>query len=384
MTPTSSDSAASAGTVLSPQDVAQLLSDDSPASRTHLLEKITTGYNDSLFKGRERDIAEQIFRLLMKDVVVKVRELLAERLKHNDQAPRDIILHLARDVETVASPVLTHSVVLSDADLVSIVEQSQGEDIGKLVAITKRGRLSPRVSEALVETKYSPVMTSLLANQEASIDERALGKIVDSFASDHDVIEALVNKPGLPITLVERMITQVSTAVAQRLRKDYGLEEREINRGSTLAREDFMVRLLGHELTQKEVEELVHQMAAEDRLTPSIVMTALCRGQLLFFAVSLAHFAGIPVVNAVKLVADRGDHGFNGLYQKSGLPESMMDAVRLLLRSVQDMEEDPSIPGSMLYANRLAEKVILAAGHHQIDYLPYFIALIRQNQHRAS
>lgn len=383
MNPVSNDNGGS-GTILTPQDVEQLLSDDSLVSRTQLLEKITTGYNDSLFKGRERDIAEQIFRLLMKDVVTKVRELLAERLKRSEQAPRDIILHLAHDVESVATPVLTHSPVLSDADLVSIVEKSQGEDMGKLVAITKRGKLSSRVSEALVDTRYSPVMTSLLANEGATIGERSLSAIVDEFASDQEVIEALVKKPGLPITLVERMISQVGSAVAERLRKEYNLEAQEVDRGSTLAREDFMVRLLGHELTQKEMEELVTQMAAADRLTPSIIITALCRGQLLFFSVALAHFAGIPVVNAVKLISDRGEHGFNGLYQRSGLPESMMDAVRLLLRAVQDMEEDPSIPGSMLYANRLAEKVILAAGKKQIDYLPYFIALIRQNQHRTS
>lgn len=384
MTPASTEPSESSGTVLTPQDVAQLLGDDSPISRTRLLEKITAGYNDLLFKGRERDIAEQIFRLLMKDVVVKVRELLAERLKKNDQTPRDIILHLAHDVESVAVPVLTNSTVLSDADLVSIIEQSQGEDIGKLLAITKRERVSSRVSSALIETGYSPVMTSLLASDKATIDEHALAKIVDGFANDEGVIQALASKPDLPITLVERLISQVSSAVAQRLRKDYGLEDREVSRGSTLAREDFMVRLLGHDLSQKEMEDLVRQMAAEDRLTPSIVMTALCRGQLLFFTVALAHFAGIPVVNAIKLVSDRGEHGFNGLYQKSGLPESMMDAVRVLLRAVQDMDEDPSVPGSMLYANRLAEKVIFAAGHQQIDYLPYFIALIRQNQHRPT
>jgi uncharacterized protein (DUF2336 family) len=131
-----------------------------------------------------------------------------------------------------------------------------------------------------------------------------------------------------------------------------------------------------------EIEALVSQMAAQDRLTPSIVMTALCRGQLTFFTMAMANFAGISVVNAKKLIADRGEHGFNGLYMKSGLPETMMDAMRLLLRAVQDMAGDSAIPGSMLYANRLAERVIVSAGSQQIEYLPYFIALVRQNQQR--
>lgn len=368
--------------ILTPIDVDRLLSDDSPDSRTGILDKVSASYNKEEFKGRERDIAEQIFRLLMKDAVLRVRETLADRIKDNVAVPRDIVLHLAHDVESVAAPVLVNSKVLSDADLVSIVEQSQGQDMGKLLAITRRDHVSDRVTEALVDTHYAPVMTSLLSNDGAVISDRSLEKIAEDFRGHQEVIEALSIKPKLPITVVERIITQVSSAVSQQLKEKYKLTDREVVPDSKQIREDFMLRLLGHDLTQGEVEDLVRQMASEDRLTPSIVMTALCRGQLMFFTVAMAHFAGISVANAMRLVADRGEHGFDGIYQKSGLPDTMMDAIRLLLRAVQDMQNDPSIPGSMLYANRLAEQVILAAGSRQIDYLPYFIALIRQNQHR--
>ena len=99
--------------ILTPMDVERLLNDDSPDSRTDILEKISTNYNNEQFRGRERDIAEQIFRLLMKDVALRVRETLADRIKDNVAIPRDIVLHLAHDVESVASPVLVNSKVLS-------------------------------------------------------------------------------------------------------------------------------------------------------------------------------------------------------------------------------------------------------------------------------
>ena len=367
--------------ILTPMDVDRLLHDDSPDSRANVLEKIALTYNSDQFHGRERDIAEQVFRLLMKDVALRVRETLADRIKDNVNVPRDIVLHLANDVESVANPVLVNSKVLSDADLVSIVEKSH--DMGKLLAITKRDEVSPRVSDALVETRYEQVMTSLLNNDGANLTERAFEKIAEDFRNNSAVIEALSRKPKLPITVVERIITQVSSAVAAELKEKYKLSDQELAKGANHAREDFMVQLLEHDLSQEEIEALVIQMAGDDRLTPSIVMTALCRGQLLFFSVAMAHFANISVVNAMRLIADRGAHGFNGLYEKSGLPESMIDAVRLLLRAVQDMVGDNSIPGSMLYANRLAERVIISAGAQQIEYLPYFIALIRQNQHRG-
>jgi uncharacterized protein (DUF2336 family) len=381
MNPNSTSTAsASMDVILTPMDVERLLHDDSPDSRASVLEKIALNYNQEHFRGRERDIAEQVFRLLMKDVALRVRETLAERIKDNVNIPRDIVLHLANDVESVANPVLIHSKVLSDADLVSIVEKSH--DMGKLLAISKREVVSLRVSDALVETRYAQVMTSLLSNDGASLSDRAFERIAEDFRNDSEVIAALSQKPKLPITVVERIITQVSAAVAQELKAQYNLTDKELARDTAHAREDFMVRLLEHNLHDDEIEALVSQMAAQDRLTPSIVMTALCRGQLTFFTMAMANFAGISVVNAKKLIADRGEHGFNGLYMKSGLPETMMDAMRLLLRAVQDMAGDSAIPGSMLYANRLAERVIVSAGSQQIEYLPYFIALVRQNQQR--
>lgn len=366
--------------ILSQRDVERLLSDDSPESRNDVLEKISVGYNGNELQGRAREIAEQVFRLMMKDVALRVRQNLSDRIKSNPSVPRDIILHIASDVESVAIPVLRESKVLSDADLVTIVEQSQ--DVGKLVAIANRETVSNRVSDALVETQYAQVMTSLLGNAGAKVSERTLEKIAEDFRGNAEVTDALASKPDLPIAVVERIVSRVSNVVAQQLRQKYKLDYADVKQDSSAVREDIMVRLLNHSLTKREMQDLVGQMAAEDRLTPSIVMTALCRGQIDFFTISLSQFASIPLPNAEKLIEDRGEHGFNALYQKSGLPESMMDAVRLLLRAVQDMREDPSKPGSALYANQLAERVIAGAGNQQIEYLPYFIALIRQNVHR--
>jgi uncharacterized protein (DUF2336 family) len=132
MNPNSTSTAsASMDVILTPMDVERLLHDDSPDSRASVLEKIALNYNQEHFRGRERDIAEQVFRLLMKDVALRVRETLAERIKDNVNIPRDIVLHLANDVESVANPVLIHSKVLSDADLVRIQHGARDSTIAR-------------------------------------------------------------------------------------------------------------------------------------------------------------------------------------------------------------------------------------------------------------
>jgi len=366
-----------ASMILTAQDVERLLKDDSADSRVNVLEKVTKHYDANVFAGREREVAEQIFRLLMKDAVIRVRETLAERIRENPDIPRDIILHMANDVDSVALPVLESTTVLSDADFVNIIEASN--DLGKLMAISKRPTVSERVSDALAETNYPQVVTSLLENDGAQISERTLDNIVSEFRGHPGVIESMVERRSLPITLVERLVTEASDAIAEQLSAKYNLNKEDVRKEASSSHDDVMLRMMKYDITDEEAVALVRQMAAQDRLNASLVMTALCRGQLTFFTAALAHYAHIPIANAHKLIADKGEHGFRGLYAKSGLPDSMAEAIRVILHEVKNMQATDAVPGSLFYANHLVERVLAAAGHRDVEYLPYFIALIRQN-----
>ncbi|MFM9889354.1 MAG: DUF2336 domain-containing protein [Rickettsiales bacterium] len=363
--------------ILTSADVERLLNDESHESRIAILDKVSSHYNGAKFQGREREIAEQIFRLLVKDVTVRVRAVLAERLKDNPNAPRDVVLKLANDVESVALPILQASYVLSDADLISIIEASH--DIGKLMAISNRETVSSRVSDALVETNYPQVVTSLLVNQGATISERAYEKISTAFKNEPSITDAMVARYPLPRSVVERLVAQVSETVARELKEKYSLNDADQKQTDSGARDDVMQQLLEGTLDKPAIIAMVDRLMKEDKLTPSLAMTALCRGQLIFFTVALAKFSGVPIANAEQLIADRGDLGFRGIYNKSGLPDTMYDAIRLLLNAVRDLDGGEALPGSMHYANRLVSRVVTLAGDQPIEYLPYFIALIRQN-----
>lgn len=366
---------------LTATDVERLLKDDSPDSRVSVLEKVSENYNAAGFGERERMIAEQIFRLLMKDATLRVRETLSERLKENPEIPRDIALHMANDVDSVALPVLKNSAVFSDADLVNIIEASR--DISKLMVISQRQNVSERVSDALVETSYPQVVSSLLHNGTAKISERSMVRIIDEHKTDDDIIGAMVQRRPLPMTLVERLIQEAGDAVANQLKTEYNLTDAQLRGDINATHDDLMLRLLQPDISEQEVVALVAQLGQQDRLSASLVMTSLCRGQLTFFTAALAYYSKIPFANAVALISDKGEHGFLGLYRKSGLPESMYQAIRLVLQVVKDMVGDDAIPGSLLYANRLVENILRHAGEDaDIEYLPYFIALIRQNIHR--
>lgn len=358
---------------LSQADVARLLQNDSADARINVLDKIAKHYNEGEFQETEYVFAEQIFRLMMKDAEERVRHTLAEHVKNNPEIPRDVVLHLAKDVEEVALPILEASEVLNEADLIQIIESSR--EVSKLCAISDREDVSDRMSDALVESSQPEVVKTLLKNEKAKINENTFERIIDGFADNEDVTSAMATRSTLPVNVVEKLVNHVSGAIAEKLQQRYDIKssglQQQVHDSVTL---DF----LSYNQTDAEIEKVVNQMIHTKRLTPSIILSGLCRGYLHFFEISLARMADIPKVNARKLIHDKGPLGFKALYVKAHLPESMFEAIRIVLRVIKAMEEEETRPGTTQYANALVSQVLKAAEGKDIDNLPYVIALIRQ------
>ena len=77
---------------------------------------------DAGVREEDRQAASEVLRLMALDAAELVRRALAVTLKTSRELPRDVAVRLAHDVESVATPVLTFSPVLTDEDLAAIVK----------------------------------------------------------------------------------------------------------------------------------------------------------------------------------------------------------------------------------------------------------------------
>lgn len=360
---------------LSRADVDRLLEDNSIDSRVDVADKIAQQYVNAIFSPQEMRYAEQIFRLLMRDSELRVRQTLARRLEHAGNAPRDVLLALAGDHERVAIPILRGNPALSDADLIRIVENSHA--VGKIDAIAQRDGVSQRVSHALIETHYPQVIKSLLGNHTAQIAPKDFDLIIDEHRQDSQITQALADRPHLPLPVVEKLVHFVSQQVAETLRKLYKIDVEPERRQS---QESMLMQLVTAKTSESEINETINQMHAFGRLTPSTLISALCKGHLLFFEIGMAKLAGIPKPNARKLIRDKGSFGFEALYEKAGMPSSLFEAVKLLLNAILTLEHNPEIEaGSKLYTGMVIDAMQSMASVQSIENLDYLIELVRRS-----
>lgn len=107
------------------QDVNRLSHDLSVENKAAAAQKISAYYDGTDISERGRKLAEDIFRIMVEDVQVKVREVLSESLKNCKSIPRDITVKLINDQDSVAVPFIKyyagmtfHQVLLQGAQFV--------------------------------------------------------------------------------------------------------------------------------------------------------------------------------------------------------------------------------------------------------------------------
>ena len=359
---------------LSHQDVARLLKDPSGEARAETAAKIAADFDRNDLTDSERTLAQEIFRLMVKDAEVRVREALSINLKENPLVPRDVAMSLAKDVDTVALPVLQFSEVLSDDDLLEIVH-SQGA--AKQMAIAGRSTVSKFVSEALVATDNEEVVTKLVSNVGAEIGDQSLERVVERFGESETVQDAMVHRSNLPVTVAERLVTMVSEHMREELVNRHELSDTMATDLLMQSRERATITL-STESDESELERLVCQMHDSGRLTPSIVLRALCMGDMAFFEASLAELAEIPVINVRKLIHDSGQLGLQGVIDKTGLSESQFPAVRAAIDVAREMEFDGERGDRERYSRRMIERILTQYGDLGVEFdsddLEYLLA----------
>lgn len=143
---------------------------------------------------QERHMAGDILVELLRAADEKLREGVAKRLVMLNEAPRTILVILAKDKIDIAKHVLENSKSLTDSDLIQIARKVSG---AHRKVIAQRRHVSDAVVDVLVEFLEEDVVETLLANQGASFSEIALQRILTVSRSHLPYVDLLIRREEL-------------------------------------------------------------------------------------------------------------------------------------------------------------------------------------------
>lgn len=254
--------------------------------RSGLAEKISAlvpGLSDDEL-DKVRQATHEVVIQLAHDEATRVRRILSETLKDVANAPAELISNLARDIElVVCAPVLEHSPVLDEEELLEIISSKPVE--GALSAISARKEISEGITEAIFDSNDTNAIGAMLSNKSAQIREDTLDAIIDKAETVKQWHGPLVERPKLSRRAVLRLVDFVSDNLLDHLegRADLSPEVvREVRDEFARRMEESEKKNNKSKSSGKSGAELASELFKNGKLDDSAVSEACYSGDIEF------------------------------------------------------------------------------------------------------
>ena len=356
-------------TALTGGDIHSLMRGATADERAVAAHKICRRMDESGLSDEDRQVATEILRVMAADAAELVRRALAVTLRASPLMPHDVAMKLARDVESVATPLLTESPVFTDDDLIEIIRYAGPV---RQIAIAKRASLSEKLTTAIVEQGAEAAVRTACANDNATFSEPALQKAISRFASSQQLLAAVAYRRALPLSVAERLVNMVGDQVRDHLVNHHALAPEMAVQIAIGARERATVDLVDQAGRTADVERFVQHLHVEGRLTASLLLRALANGHMTFFEWSLAELARVPHHRTWLMIHDAGPLGLRAIYERAGLPGRLFPAFRAGVDTFHTMDFDGGARDQQRFQERMLERFLTqpaSAPREDVDYL---------------
>ena len=302
----------------------------------------------------DRAAAEGALLMMLDDSAPLVRQAMAEVFARSAEAPAAIVQALSLDQPSVALPVLEHSPLLVDADLVDIIATGNCET---QCAIARRINLPPSVCAAIAEVGSAAAALELIENAGAELARFSWDRIVERHGHLAAIREAMLMLQDLPAATRAALVAKLTDVVAQFVVARNWLNADGARRIANEARDRCTLNIAARSRGE-DLRGLVRHLRAAGQLTAGLILRALLSGNLELFDCALAELSGLPQARVSALLHDRGGASLQALLQRAGLPESTFSAFRAALEASHEIGYVDSLGGTAKLRRRMVERVL--------------------------
>jgi uncharacterized protein (DUF2336 family) len=328
-----------------------------------------------VLSDRERALMSEILRQLIHDVEVEVRRALAERFAAEPAAPKELVVALANDEIEVAHPILVHSAVLQDQELVEIIHHRTLEH---QLAIAARAEISETVADALVQRGNPDVVTALLQNSGAQLSKQTLAYLVEQSRRVDTFHNPLLRRPELTPDLARRMYWWVSAALRKHIVENFDIEPTAVDERL----EETVAALAGPAPREpvSAAELLAEKLATAGQITPVLLVETLRQGEIALFEALFSRLSGIRLRLVRRLLFEPGGEGLAIACRALGVEPSVFTSIFVLSRKAR-ADEQAIAPGEVTRILAFYERVRRPAAErllHKWQREPEFLRAVWQ------
>lgn len=186
-------------------ELSELAHESSSEKRRDLLSRVAT-----LFSAAEQEASQSeaaLFQDIIDQIFVQIehhhRVQFSSSVAKDDNLPRSLAMKMAQDDAAVAWPILQHSSVLNDDDLIHV---ARTQTIQHREIMAGRPAISEQVTDVLIDHGEETVMARVAGNKTAQVSSQGFARLGESAKTSKKVLNALAERSDVPPVIAEKII----------------------------------------------------------------------------------------------------------------------------------------------------------------------------------
>jgi uncharacterized protein (DUF2336 family) len=292
---------------------------------------------------QERHMAGDVLVELLRSADADIRESVAKRLVMLNEAPRTILVILAKDEIRIARYILEESRSLTDSDLIQISRKVSG---AHRAVIAKRRKVSDAVVDALVEFLEEDVVEALLKNREANFSETAIQRILTVSRNHQPYVGLLAKRDELRPSHGLTMFWWASTENRKKILHRFAVTRSVLQESCS----DLFPKAAADGWSDAGVRKALQFIERRQRNRAAIarsefegleeaINTAEIHGLTRKLTEEISYMAGIKPATGAQILTDKGGEAIAILCKAPGLKREYIEKLwRALKRPLHDLD----------------------------------------------
>lgn len=330
--------------------VRKAVSSETVEDRALATQAIGRLMRDAKLDDTQRRLAVTLFDILSRDICEEVRRALAITLRLSPNLPPEIANRLIADVDSIATPILSSSPVISDEDLITVLNSRAA---AKVQAIAERSGLTRMVSRAIIDTNDRPAIARLAANDSALISREDAARLVELSRDDDLIRQAALRRQDMPQDLAVRLISLQSDQV------ETELSEHTDQSGQIAAdtRSRTKASWATSEWSAQAMTAYVRAMIDQGSMSEDVLARSAGQGDWRFVQVALAMLSGVSTAKTAMMVLDIRSFGLSALMQRAGLGEAAQTLLTASAEAYSAVERSGASVTRSRFQRLMAERI---------------------------
>jgi uncharacterized protein (DUF2336 family) len=317
--------------------IRQALQGTTAEKRANAVQKLGREIRSAQMTEAEQAFALTLMDRICADISALVRRALSVTLQNSPNLPRQIARTLIADIDSIAVPILSSSPVLTDDDLMDVLNSKAAK---KIRAIAQRHTLNLHISHAIVSFGDGMATARLAANDGALISSDTAELIAELHADDDLIREAALSRHDMPPTVIAKLIEHSTDKIDVVLKTYPGISDTRAAQISQNTGERARSFVIGEDWPEDRLRDYARSLDKSGKLTPRLVLRSAGRGDMRFVIAALSVLAGQTIEKTRLMVMSSTGLGVKAVALRARFTVPQIELLTACIRTYLSVERE--------------------------------------------